>query len=228
MNQGSGLAGKEPRSREISPTPHAAPWPGDTSSLNPVQGHIFLAPLAGLHQGRTRPLLKLRSDKQFWLSSASGKITLNNNNWVLLEKVNRASLQPSSVASQQSCSLSSPLCLSPGLISQHKNTSCHRGKGTGQGQFAQQTPGPEGRTHKLLPAHFPPVWTRSAHNIPYLLVLPDGSEAGGFHVVAPAAQPVVALCRKTRKVHDLAPCRPQHPLNPTAPRFLGLGEVCQG
>lgn len=86
MNQGSGLAGKEPRSHEISPTPHAAPWPGDTSSLNPVQGHIFLAPPPGLQQGRTRLLLKLHSDKKFWLHPASGKITLNSNNWVLLGK----------------------------------------------------------------------------------------------------------------------------------------------
>lgn len=33
----------------------------------------------------------------------------------------------------------------------------------------------------------------------HLLVLCDGLEAGGLHVVAPAAQPVVALCREKRK-----------------------------
>jgi len=67
---------------------------------------------------------------------------------------------------------------------------------------------------KLLPAHSPCTWRRSAQNISYLLVLPDGSEAGGFHVVAPATQPVIAFCRKNRKVHDWVPCHPQRPVNP--------------
>lgn len=46
-------------------------------------------------------------------------------------------------------------------------------------------------------------------------------------MVAPATQPVIAFCRKTRKVHDQVPCHLQCPLSPSAPHLLQLAEVCQ-
>lgn len=146
MNQGSGLAGKEPRSREISPTPHAAPWPGDTSSLNPVQGHIFLAPPPGLQQGRTCLLLKLHSDKKFWLHPASGKITLNSNNWVLLGKTTSKQLSYSLGLQLASRIVhSAPICACLlGSSPSTKIPAATRGKGQGKDSLHSKHLAPKG------------------------------------------------------------------------------------